>query len=865
MEQNLQGFRLSPHQEHLWAFRMADPDAPYVALCEVEISGALDRARLAAALARVVERHEILRTSFRQVPGLVLPLQVIEGEAPVELPGELATTPWDPSQGAPLRAALADLGGSRHSLLLALSALCADARTLSLLVAEIAREYAGGEGGGDQEGPIQYVDIAEWHASLLEAEESLDGKKHWHRLGFLDGLDAALPFELRGHRGDGRFEPRTFPLVSDAGVMERVEGLARQAGVPPATVLLGAWHVLLRRLTARTGLVVGLSVDGRKFEEMRDALGPCARHLPLLCETVDDEPFSGLVARLGETQAWVGEWQEYFDWREVPGAGGTPRSFPFCFEAGDVAGPWTGAGVTFSIVRRHAFTEPFLLRLSVFRWQGGFAAEVQYDAGALAPEQAERLAGWYRTLLEDALAHPGRPVGDLEMLSGTERAVCLVEWNGTATDFGPPTPLNELVWRQAERSPERIALVGDSGDSGNDGELSYAELRRRARLVAAYLRRLGVTPETPVALAVERSPEMIVGLLGILEAGGAWVPMDPDYPADRLRWVREDSGARVLLTQERLAARLPAGTGEVVCLDRDWPRIEALGAAPGGGGARPEGLAYVIYTSGSTGRPKGGMVEHRAIANRLLWIQSAFPLTAGDRLLQKTPYSFDASIWEIFVPLLAGACVVLAEPGGQRDNAYLLDAIARHGVTTLQLVPSQLRLFLEQDGLRAGCASLRRMFCGGEALPSVLAARLFERLEGSVSLCNLYGPTESSIDATFHPWDPCDHLPELETVPLGRPIANVQVYLLDARWKPVPPGVPGELCIGGAGLARGYRGRPDLTAERFVPHPESAVPGARLYRTGDLARHLEDGVIEFLGRIDYQVKVRGFRIELGEI
>ena len=388
---------------------------------------------------------------------------------------------------------------------------------------------------------------------------------------------------------------------------------------------------------------------------------------------------------------------------------------------------------------------------------------------------------------------------------------------------------------------------------GEEGSLTYGELAARAGGLARRLAALGVAPEQPVAIHAERSPDMVVGLLAILTAGGAWVPLDPDHPAERLAGILGEVRPRVVLTQERLAAALPPAPWAVVVLSEPDRGPAAAPAA-----VSPGNLAYAIYTSGSTGRPKGVMVTHRAIVNRLLWMHREHPLSEADRVLQKTPYGFDASIWEVFCPLLAGATLVLARPGGHRDSAYLARTAAEEGITTLQLVPSQLGPFLEEPAA-VECVALARLFCGGEELPAALADRFSARFRAG--LYNLYGPTEAAIDATSWACGGDDG----PRVPIGRPLANIEVHLLNSRWMPVPAGVPGELCLGGAGLARGYLRRPDQTAERFLPHPFPAEPGARLYRTGDLARRRADGAIEYLGRLDRQVKVRGVRIELSEI
>ncbi len=388
-------------------------------------------------------------------------------------------------------------------------------------------------------------------------------------------------------------------------------------------------------------------------------------------------------------------------------------------------------------------------------------------------------------------------------------------------------------------------------------QLSYRELNRRANQLAHHLRALGVGPETLVGICTQRSLEMVVGILGVLKAGGAYVPLDPAYPNERLMFMLQDTQAPVLLTQARLRGAVAESAAHLVCLDSDWDAVASHREANPVSGVRADNLAYVMYSSGSTGQPKGVMIEHQAISNHMRWVQSAFPLSESDRELQQTPFTFDVSVWEFFAPLLSGARLIVARPDRHPDSAYLVQVIAQQGITAIQVVPSMLQMLVEEPGLTA-CNSLRRVFCGGEALGGELARALLARLD--VELYNLYGPTEACIDATC--WR-CDR--GQRTVLIGRPLANTRSYVLDSHRHPVPIGVPGELYIGGEGLARGYLNRPELTAEKFIPNPFSREPGSRLYRTGDLARYRPDGNIEFLGRIDHQVKLRGFRVELGEI
>ena len=456
-------------------------------------------------------------------------------------------------------------------------------------------------------------------------------------------------------------------------------------------------------------------------------------------------------------------------------------------------------------------------------------------------------------LLQGIVEDPERSLLALPLIAGTELHQLLDEWNATAWDDPETAPLHRRFERWVERAPEAPAVTFE-GET-----ISYRELDRRANRLAAHLRRLGVGPEARVGLCLERSFDLVVAIFAVLKAGGAYVPLDPGYPRERLAQILEDAAPAALVTREAEEGCLPAHGVSVVRLDRPWETLPGDEESPGVAVA-PADLAYVIFTSGSTGRPKGAMLPHEGVRNRVRWMQAAYGLGPADRVLQKTPFSFDVSVWEFLWPLAEGACLVVARPEGHKDPTYLAGLIREAGVTTLHFVPSMLRAFLEEPGIEE-LASVRRVMSSGEALPWDLQERFFARL-GHAELHNLYGPTEASIDVTF--WA-CRPGGERRIVPIGRPIWNTQIRIVDAELRPVPVGVPGELLIGGIGLARGYVDRPALTAERFVPDPFAAAPGGRLYRTGDLARVLPDGAVEFLGRLDFQVKVRGFRIELGDI
>jgi amino acid adenylation domain-containing protein len=425
--------------------------------------------------------------------------------------------------------------------------------------------------------------------------------------------------------------------------------------------------------------------------------------------------------------------------------------------------------------------------------------------------------------------------------------------NNTKVNYPGDVNLIKLFESQVVQGPYRDAVIYEGSS------LTYSELNQRANQLAHHLQTLGVGPDVLVGVYMERSLEMVVALYGILKAGGAYVPVDPEYPRERVIFMLEDTQVPVLLTHAHLLAKLPKNEAKVICLDTDWISISGAPISNPINQISPENLAYVIFTSGSTGKPKGAMNTHRGICNRLLWMQDTFKITEEDRVMQKTSFSFDVSVWEFFWPLLFGASLVVAKPGGHRDPDYIVDQIIQHGITTIHFVPSMLQLFLDAKGV-SHCRSLKRVIVSGETLSYELQERFFNKLDAN--LYNLYGPTEAAVDVTY--WI-CEKGSSLGFVPIGRPVANTQIYLLDVEMKPVPIGEPGELHIGGVQVARGYLNRPELTASKFVPDPFSSEPGAMLYKTGDLACYLPTGDLKFLGRADNQVKIGGNRIELGEI
>ncbi|MEW6738191.1 MAG: amino acid adenylation domain-containing protein, partial [Acidobacteriota bacterium] len=509
--------------------------------------------------------------------------------------------------------------------------------------------------------------------------------------------------------------------------------------------------------------------------------------------------------------------------------------------------------LTLSTIPVESQVAKFDLSVIVTETETGLSVNWWYSTELFDETTIERMAGHFTTLLATVVENAELQLRELPLLNKAERQQLLVEWNDTFVEYGNKSCIHQLFESQVNSTPDAIAAVFENE------RLTYQQLNSRANQMAHYLNSLDVGPETVVGICLYRSLEMVVAILGVLKAGGAYIPIEPDHPEQRLATIIKSAQIDVLLTNQQILERLPQDNLSSICLDREWPEIACQSSENPSNSINYDNIAYVLFTSGSTGEPKGVMILHSAIANHMLWLQQNFPLTAMDKVLQKTPFSFDASVWEFYAPLLSGACLIMAQPRGHQDSNYLINTIKEYGVTVIQLVPTLLQMLLATEEFK-DCTSLKRVFCGGE----VLSLDLVEKFStcSKATICNLYGPTEATIDASYWVYEQNS---SLYTVPIGRPINNTELYILDQNFQPLPIGLPGDLHIGGVGLARGYLNRADLTADKFIPNPFSSEAGARLYRTGDLARYLPDGNIEYLGRIDQQVKLRGYRIELGEI
>jgi amino acid adenylation domain-containing protein len=875
---------LSYAQQRLWFLeQLGDLGGTYHVPGRLRLRGALDRAALVGALDRIVERHEALRTMFgirdgepeqRIAPAtsrFALVEHDLAGEAgaPDELERVMAAedaAPFDLDRGPLIRGRLVRLAEHDHVLLLTMHHIVSDGWSVGVLVDELSRLYAAfREGGADPLPPlpVQYADYAAWQRRWVEDRVLEAQAGYWTRT--LAGAPALLELptdrprrQRQGHAG------ARLPLELDEALTAGLGELGRRNGATLFMTLLAGWAATLARLSGQDDVVIGTPTANRGRREIEGLIGFFVNTLALRVDLGGRPTVAELLERV-KRRALEAQHNQDIPFEQVVDLVQPVRSTAHA-PLFQVMFAWQNAmrgtlelpGLELERVPGAERTAAkFDLLLSLWESDGRIVGGLEYATSLYERATVERYAGYLRRVLEQMVADDGRAVDRIEMLPEAERRRVVEEWNRTEAAYPGGLCVHELFEAQVERTPDAVAAV--SGDAS----LSYAELNRRANRLAHRLRELGVGPDARVAVCVERSLEMVVGVLGALKAGGAYVPLDPGYPAERLRYMLRDSAPRVVLTQASIAAGeagLFEGPGvEVLALDAP-ERRERPATNPPRGELGPDHLAYVIYTSGSTGSPKGVMVPHRAVVNRLEWGKEAWGRRADEVVFQATSLSFDVSIWELFRPLAAGARVVLARPGKEGDSGDLATPLRRHGITRAHFVPSLLRHFLDVHEA-PGRTALEQVVCAGEPLPMALLREVRERLPG-VEVHNLYGPSEaaSAVAALG-----CALEPESTWAPIGRPTANVRVYVLDRAGEPVPVGVAGELYIGGAGLARGYQGRPALTAERFVADPFGGEPGGRLYRTGDLVRRRADGTLEFLGRNDFQVKVRGFRIELGEI
>jgi amino acid adenylation domain-containing protein len=879
---------LSFAQQRLWFIDQLLPNNPaYNIPAVVRIEGVLNRKALQQGLSEVVRRHEALRTTFAVVEGQ--PIQVIALPEPFPLPlldlqsqpeteraaevdrlaTEEAQRPFDLTRGPLIRASLLRLAEKTHVLLLTMHHIVSDGWSIGVAVRELAALYlafASGQPAALPELPIQYADFALWQRQRMQGEILERQLVYWKQQ--LAGAPPMLELPAsRPRPARQTFRGARQPFVLPMRLYEELLALSQREAVTLFMTLLAAFQTLLHRYTGEDDILVGSPIANRTRPEIEGLIGFFVNTLVLRTDLSGDPPFRELLARVREVTLGAYAHQDLpfeklvEELQPERSLDHTPL-FQVMFVLQNA--PWPAIdmpALTLRIEDGETATAIFDLTLSIRETGQGLLGSFEFSTDLFDPDTIERMLEHFQSLLEGIVADSEQRLSALPLLTDRERRQLLVEWSGALADVPKDLCIHQLFEAQVARTPDAVAVISENQ------RLTYAALDQRANQLAQHLQTLGVGPEVRVGICMERSPELVVGVVGILKAGGAYVPLDPAYPHERLAFMLADAQITLLLTDRRLAAQLPDHVATVVCVDADWGIMNQEHVTQPTGGPAPDNLAYVIYTSGSTGGAKGVMISHRALVNHSLAVTQRYALQPTDRILQFASIGFDVAAEEIFPSWLSGATVVLRPSHISLSPADFLRFVEHEHLTVVNLPSSYWHEWvadLTSSALRLPRA-LRLVIVGSEqTLPERLTT--WQRLAGTrVDWRNAYGPTEATITTTVYEPARTGVTLALSAVPIGRPIANAQVYLLDAQLQPVPSGVPGEIYIGGAGLARGYLNRPARTAERFIPHPFSDEPGARLYKTGDLARWLPDGNIAFLGRVDEQVKIRGFRIEPGEI
>ncbi|MDQ9405875.1 amino acid adenylation domain-containing protein [Serratia marcescens] len=864
---------LSFAQQRLWFLtQLEGMSETYHIPLALRLHGRLDRQALQHSLDALYARHESLRSRFitredrpqvQILPANGLPLAFHDlRRHPAQadtLCRQAATQPFDLTQGPLVRAALIRLADEEHLFLLTCHHIISDGWSTGILLRELGALYGAlRRGDADPLPPLtlQYPDYAAWQRRYLTPERLAAQAQYWRET--LIGAPALLTLPTDRPRPTVQsFSGGEVPIAIDAGLTQALRQFSRQHGGTLFMTVLAAWSLVLARMAGQQELVIGTPEANRGRLETESLVGFFVSTLALRIDLRDDPDLPTLIARIRHTVLAARENRD-LPFEQVVELVNPPRHLGYtplfqvmlAWQDGSVRDiPLPGlqaelAGLEYSAAK-------FDLTLDLADTGEGISGTLNFATALFDRATAERYGVYLVQALRAMTLNSPRSVSHIDLLPPAEREHLLHGWNRTERDYPLDQTLTALFEQQVHRTPDATALV-----SGTES-LSYAQLNARANRLAHALIARGVGPDSRVAVCAERGLNMVTALFGILKAGGAYVPLDPAYPGERLQYILQDADPVLLLADAAGRAALGEPVTPQLALEAALP--ETLSAENPAPRAQASHLAYVIYTSGSTGKPKGAMNEHRGVVNRLVWMQEAYGLTAADTVLQKTPFGFDVSVWEFFWPLMVGARLVMAKPEGHKDPDYLSRAIEQYGVTTLHFVPSMLQSFLADGQAATRCGQVVRVMCSGEALPAALVAEFYRRLP-QAELHNLYGPTEAAVDVTA--WH-CSREADRVSVPIGRPIANTRIYLLDERGQPVPLGAVGELYIGGVQVARGYLNRPELTAERFLADP--FAPGGRMYRTGDVARYLANGDIEYLGRNDQQVKIRGFRIECGEI
>ncbi|WP_442941022.1 amino acid adenylation domain-containing protein [Nostoc sp.] len=872
---------LSYAQQRLWFLDQLEPNSPlYNIPFALRLVGNLNRVALEQSFQEIIHRHEALRTNFITVDGQ--PIQIIQTQpnwtvsvveckdlppseqeiVTQQLAQQQAIQTFDLAKGGLIKATLVVLSETEHILLVCMHHIVSDAWSMGVFVSELTalyKAYSEGQPSPLAPLPIQYADFAIWQREWLQGHVLQTQLSYWQQQLKDAPTLLSLPTD-RPRAAVQTFTGATKEFTLSVELTKRLAKLSQQRGCTLFMTLLTAFDILLYRYTGQADILVGTPIANRDRSEIEGLIGFFVNTLVMRTDLAGDPSFNELLGRVRQVALGAYAHQD-LPFEMLVDALQPERNlsytplFQVMFALQNA--PMSElelANLTISSIPYQSTTAKFDLTLLMYNSAAGLASVWEYNTNLFDTSTIERMSGHFVTLLEGIVANPEEQISQLPMLTQVEQHQLLVEWNQTAVEYPLDKCLHQLFEEQVERTPNAVAVVFENE------QLTYRELNCRANQLAHYLQSLGVKPDVLVGICVERSLEMVVGLLGILKAGGAYVPLDPDYPTERLSFMLKDAQVPVLLTQQQLLKELPGHQAQVVCLDTDWQSISKSCQDNAITAVQANNLAYVIYTSGSTGRPKGVLVTHQSLLNLIFWHQHAFEITPLDKATQLAGTAFDAAVWELWPYLTAGASVYLVRSETLHSPIHLRDWLTSKKIT-IGFLPTPLAeklLSLEWDE----SVALRTMLVGGDKLHYYSSDLV------PFKVVNNYGPTENTV-VTTSGLVVSNRQYTISSPPIGRPIANVQTYILDSNLQPVPIGVPGELYIGGSSLASGYLNRSELTQEKFISNPfdktEVKSQKSKLYKTGDLARYLPDGNIEYLGRIDNQVKIRGFRIELGEI
>lgn len=871
-------YPISHGQRRLWILQQIDEtSSAYNIRLAFKIQGDLDIKIFTEIFQKLVNRHEVLRTTFRSVAGNIQ--QVIHPEIPPQklvifqdlsneteaeiladnLIQEAANAPFNLEDLPLIRIVLVQTKSAEFICGFTVHHIIGDARSLNILFEEFCQLYTA----NIQQKPLtlpplslQYKDYTAWQNQWLASEAVQEQQTYWYDVFAEQPPRLNLPTDFPRPQFKA---PRAAFYTHDfsASLSQQLKAFAAQNQTTLFITLLTLFKILLYRYTGQPDLVIGIPMSSRNHPDLENQVGFYVNTLGLRTLLPETGTFKQALREVTNTCLDAYEYGDYpFD--QVISTLDLERDLfrnplfdvMFSLLSQDSKATLEIPGLEYQDYPLQPRQAQFDLTWSFFDNGKQLRLGIEYEPELFRPETIARMGNHFLEIVQSVLGNPQVLLSEINLLTPAERHQLLVEWNNTDVGYPQDRCLHQLVEEQVERNPQAVAVIFEGQ------ELTYQLLNERANQLAHYLQEKGVKPDVLVGICVERSLEMVIGILGILKAGGAYVPLDPSYPRDRLDYMLKDAAVQILLTQQTLVEILPPNPAELFCLDQDGLKLENYSRENPYSPVTTENLIYVIYTSGSTGKPKGVMNIHWGVCNNIQFTKDFYPTTHSDRILQISPLGFDVSVWEIFWSLSSGSPLVIPKPDGSKDLAYLIQLIAEQQISQVFFVPSLLRLFLQQLQGK-NCPNLKRVFCGGEALSSELMQQFFQHF--NCELHNLYGPTETSIDASCWQCSPdTDHV----IIPIGRPTANTKLYILDRHLQPVPIGITGELYIGGKQVARGYLNQPELTAEKFMDNP---FDEGKFYKTGDLVRYLPDGNIEYLGRIDNQVKLRGLRIELGEI